>query len=128
LLQFQQRLEAKEDAGWTEWTARLVEERAELERQLAEEKVARAEAAASAVAAMAEERRSSQQKIDALLEKKRNLMSEKERLDKNFRKVTTKFGPRRTSTRSYKRRRRRSKPSAISEVKERGRCVTNSPR
>ena len=84
-IQFQQQLEAKEDAWRAEWTARLVEERAELERQLAEERAARAEAAATAVAAMSEERRTWQQKIDALLEKKRNLMAEKERLDKNFR-------------------------------------------
>jgi len=49
-IQFQQQLEAKEDAGRAEWTARLVEERAELERQLAEERAARAVAAATAMA------------------------------------------------------------------------------
>ncbi|XP_046633489.1 putative uncharacterized protein DDB_G0271606 isoform X2 [Daphnia pulicaria] len=83
--QFQQQLEAKEAAWRAEWTARMVEERAELERQLCEERAARAEAAEAAVAVVSEERRIWQQKIDVLLEKKRNLLAEKERLDKNIR-------------------------------------------
>lgn len=78
-------MEAKEAAWRAEWTARMVEERAELERQLCEERAARAEAAEAAVAVVSEERRIWQQKIDVLLEKKRNLLAEKERLDKNIR-------------------------------------------
>ncbi|XP_057372483.1 rho-associated protein kinase 1-like isoform X2 [Daphnia carinata] len=83
--QFQQQLETKEAAWTAEWTARLVDERAELERQLAEERAARAEAAEAAASSLAEERKSWQQKIDALLEKTRGLLAEKERLEKNFR-------------------------------------------
>lgn len=83
--QFQQQLEAKEAAWTAEWTARLVDERTELERQLAEERAARAEAAEAAASSLAEERKSWQQKIDALLEKTRGLLAEKERLEKNIR-------------------------------------------
>ena len=78
-------LEAKEADWRAEWTARLEEERRELERQLAEEKAARAEAAEAAVASLADERRTWQQRIDVLLEKTRYLLAEKERLDKNIR-------------------------------------------
>ncbi|KAI9561111.1 hypothetical protein GHT06_012067 [Daphnia sinensis] len=84
-IQFQQQLETKEAAWTAEWTARLVDERAELERQLAEERAARAEAAEAAASSLAEERKSWQQKIDALLEKTRGLLAEKERLEKNIR-------------------------------------------
>lgn len=78
-------MEAKEAAWTAEWTARLVDERTELERQLAEERAARAEAAEAAASSLAEERKSWQQKIDALLEKTRGLLAEKERLEKNIR-------------------------------------------
>ena len=78
-------MEAKEADWRAEWTARLEEERRELERQLAEEKAARAEAAEAAVASLADERRTWQQRIDVLLEKTRYLLAEKERLDKNIR-------------------------------------------
>ena len=78
-------MEAKEAAWRAEWSGRLVEERADLERQLAEEREARCEAAETAVSSMADERRSWQQQIDVLLEKTRYLLAEKERLDKNIR-------------------------------------------
>lgn len=83
--QFQQQLEAKETAWRAEWNDRLVKERAELERQLNEERAARCQAAETAVSSMADERRTWQQQIDVLLEKTRYLLAEKERLEKNIR-------------------------------------------
>jgi hypothetical protein len=84
-LTFFYQLEAKEAAWRAEWSARLVDERTELERQLAEERAARSEAAETAVSSLAEERRTWQQQMDVLLEKTRYLLAEKERLDKNIR-------------------------------------------
>ena len=78
-------LEAKETAWRAEWNDRLVKERAELERQLNEERAARSQAAETAVSSMADERRTWQQQIDVLLEKTRYLLAEKERLEKNIR-------------------------------------------
>ena len=78
-------LEAKETAWRAEWNDRLVKERAELERQLNEERAARCQAAETAVSSMADERRTWQQQIDVLLEKTRYLLAEKERLEKNIR-------------------------------------------
>lgn len=78
-------MEAKEAAWREEWTNRLQEERAVLERQLAEEKAARQEAAEAAAASLADERRTWQQRIDILLERSSHLFAEKERLDKNIR-------------------------------------------
>lgn len=78
-------MEAKEAAWRAEWTARLEEERADLERQLAEEKAGRVEAARTAAASLADERRTWQQRIDVLLERTTHLLAEKERLEKNIR-------------------------------------------
>lgn len=78
-------MEAKEAAWRAEWTARLEEERADLERQLAEEKAERAQVAQAAAASLADERRTWQQRIDVLLEKTTHLFAEKDRLEKNIR-------------------------------------------